>query len=363
MAKKAAAIRKPAESHQPELPRQLRDQISAADAIRADMGREPNGQPNEPEDPNEPPQEPREPEPMPPAPPAPQQEPPRPAAAAPQQQEEEPLEQRYRSQAGRLEQALRLNQQMHERMQHMENLIASMQARTGEQPSEPPQEQAKPPRPKLVTPEETEDFGEDLLNVVGKRAREEYAPEFEELAARIRRIEGRVEGATTVIERNQQQELYNALDRDVPNWRDLNRSDDFKLWLQNPDQYSGRRKHDMLTEAFSRHEASRVVAFFKGFLTEAAGLPQVPQARTPSAPPLPGTGNGSGKKPSLEDFAAPGRARSAPQELPPDKPIYTHAWIAKFMADKRTGKYRGRETDADAIERDIYQAQHEGRIQ
>jgi hypothetical protein len=48
--------------------------------------------------------------------------------------------------------------------------------------------------------------------------------------------------------------------------------------------------------------------------------------------------------------------------LPPDKPVYTTAWIAKFMADKRSGKYRGREADADAIERDIFQAQHEGRI-
>jgi hypothetical protein len=49
--------------------------------------------------------------------------------------------------------------------------------------------------------------------------------------------------------------------------------------------------------------------------------------------------------------------------LPPDKPVYTHAWIAKFMDDKRVGKFRGREAEAEAIERDIYQAQHEGRIQ
>jgi hypothetical protein len=118
----------------------------------------------------------------------------------------------------------------------------------------------------------------------------------------------------------------------------------------------------MLQEAFARHEAGRVVNFFRGFLTEATGTPPN-DSRQPgqSAPPL-ANGNASGK-PSLEQFAAPGRARSAPQQLPPDKPVYTHAWIAQFMADKRTGKYRGRETDADAIERDIYQAQHEGRIQ
>ena len=148
---------------------------------------------------------------------------------------------------------------------------------------------------------------------------------------------------------------------EFPNWKAINRSDEFKGWLQQPDIFSGRRRHEMLMEAFSRHETGRVVAFFQGFMSEAAGLPQNPSSPGTSAPPLP-NGNGSGK-PSLEDFAAPGRARSAPQQLPPDKPIYTRAWIEKFMADKRTGKYRGREADADAVERDIYQAQHEGRIQ
>jgi hypothetical protein len=49
--------------------------------------------------------------------------------------------------------------------------------------------------------------------------------------------------------------------------------------------------------------------------------------------------------------------------LPPEKPVYTAAWIARFTADRIAGKYRGREADAEAIERDIWQAQHEGRIQ
>lgn len=347
----------------PKLPQQIRDQISAADAIRADMGRDPQEDANEPSQPPAPPPANPPAPPPPPQPPAPAQPslPPAAASAASPPQEGETLEQRYRSTAGRLEQALRLNEQMHERVQFLESQMASMRAR-GAEPPAPPQPAQPPARPKLVTDEEVQDFGEDLLNVVGKRAREEYAPEFEELAARLRRLEGRVEGASTVIERTQVQEVYHSLDQAVPNWRELNRSDDFKMWLQQPDFLSGRRRHDMLQEAFTGHEAGRVVAFFKGFLSEAASPPQNPQARTPSAPPLPGNGNGSGK-PSLESFAAPGRARSAPQELPPDKPVYTHAWIAKFMADKRTGKYRGREADAEAIERDIYQAQHEGRIQ
>ena len=335
---------------QAPLPEQLRRQMAEADQIRADLDKEP-GAPPPPE------------EPVPGAQPEPGASPPGASAAPPAPGEEgETLEQRYRSQAGRLEQALRTNQQMAERLGELERSIAAMQAR-GIEPERP---DAAVPRvkPKLVTPEEEQDFGEDLLNVVGKRAREEYAPEFEDLAERLRRLEGRVEGVSTVTERSQKQQLYDTLGSQIPNWKDVNRSPDFKIWLQQPDQFSGRRRNDMLQEAFTRHEAGRVVAFFRGFLTEAAGLPQTPPSPGSSAPPLAapnGNGNGSGK-PSLEDYAAPGRARSAPQELPPDKPVYSSAWIAKFMADKRTGKYRGREADADAIERDIYQAQHEGRI-
>ena len=152
----------------------------------------------------------------------------------------------------------------------------------------------------------------------------------------------------------------------MPNWLAINRSQEFKDWLQQQDGYAGRSRKEMLLEAFNRHETDRVLRFFKGFLTEATGTPPTSSSPGNSAPPLANghqpNGNGSGR-PSLEDFAAPGRARSGPQDLPPDKPTYTSAWIAKFMADKRTGKYRGREADADAIERDIYQAQHEGRIQ
>jgi len=325
------------------LPEQLRKQIAAADDLRTQM--------SNPEPPAPTPQEP-EPAPVEPAAAASTT---KPAASPPV--EEETDAQKLRSAQGRLEQALNINRQMNDRMAQMEQALLRLQAEGVQPPAEP----QPPPKPQLVTPEEVADFGEDLLNVVGKRAREEYAPEFEQLASRLRQLETRVDGTTSVIQRSQQQDMYETLTGEVANWRDINRSENFKTWLQHPDMFSGRRRHDLLMEAFSRHETPRVVAFFKGFLTEAAGPPQNPQAREPSAPPLSSNGHASGK-PSLEDFAAPGRARSAPQELPPDKPVYTHAWIAKFMADKRTGKYRGREADADAIERDIYQAQHEGRI-
>lgn len=331
-------------SYAPQLPEQLRKQMAQADQIRADIAtvNAPPEQPGPPAEPGAPPQ-----------PATPEGEPPA-GAGGP----EESWEQRARSTQGRLEQALRSNQALSERVAQLEKTVATHQVRGEPQPKDPP-----PPQPvRLVTDQERQDYGDEFLQVVGKRAKEEYAPEFEQLAARLRRLEGRVDGVGQVIEKTQTQDVYSVLASQVPNWQQVNRSAEFKQWVDQPDLYSGRKRVDLLKEAFTGHDAKRVVAFFKGFLTEAAGPPSNPQGQPPSAPPLPGNGQASGK-PSLEDFAAPGGARSAPQNLPPDKPVYTSAWIAKFTQDKLRGVYRGREADAEAIERDIYAAQHEGRIQ
>lgn len=330
---------------QPFIPEQVRRQMAEADQIRADIER---GNQVPPAAGGE----------APPAAAPPSQAAPPPSA--PPTEDDQSWEQRYNSMKGRFEATQRSNQQMADRLQQLENSFSAMQARGAEPPAAPPQPAQ---RPTLVTDQERTDYGDELLGVMGKRAREEVAPEFEELSARLKRLESGQQAVSQVIDRTERQTVFGTLSEHVPNWKEINHAPEFHGWLAQLDPFSGRQRKDMLTEAFDRHESGRVLAFFQSFLTEATGTPPTPSSPGNSAPPLAPNGNGSGNRPTLEDFAAPGRARSAPQNLPPDKPIYTSAWIAKFMADKRTGKYRGREADADAIERDIYQAQHEGRIQ
>jgi hypothetical protein len=345
----------------PKPPRQVVADMAAADEIRKQMaqnGQEPVNGPQEPvqqQQPSEGPGTPPTPETPPGAPPA-----------APQGQilgEGETWEQRARSAQGRYESQVSVNKQLNDRLAQLEQTLNIMQA-TGA-PQVEPTPPATPQKLSLVTDQERTDFGEDFLNVVAKRAREEYFPEFDQLAKRLKQIESRVDGTVEVVARTQKQELYATLDSQVSNWREVNKSPQFKDWLTHLDPLSGRKRHDMLQEAYSRQEAGRVVSFFRGFLTEAAGTPtsQPNPPPTASSPPNGATATTGGAL-TLEQLAAPGRARSGQQgNLPPDKPVYTRAWIERFMADKRTGKYRGREADADAIERDIYQAQHEGRIQ
>lgn len=323
----------------PKPPRQVQEQIDKVEAMFAPPVEEPEG--------TQPPAA------APSAPPTGEAAPPS-TPAAPPEGGEEP-DQRYRSLQGRYETLQNNYRSQGDRIAELERLIATLQVKGAEPPPEP-----KPyEKPKFISPEEASEYGEDLLNVIGKRAKEEYFPEFDQLAQRLKRLEGRVDGVGTVLEKDQKQTVYSSLTAAVPQWREINKDEGFKAWLGEVDPYSGKLRNEMLQEAFTRHEGNRVVSFFKGFL-EAVGTPQPPPAQGNPAPLYDVQPAG---KPSLEDFAAPGRARSTPQNLPLDKPVYTVAWIAKFTADKIAGKYRGREADADAIERDIFQAQHEGRIQ
>jgi hypothetical protein len=325
-----------------KLPKQLQGQV---DAVNAAMAPKPEPQEQEPEQ-----REPEQPE---------EHQEPESQESYEQEDPEESWEQRARSAQGRLDQILNANQQLTRRMSELERELSLAKVRGHEPPAAP----TPKPKPQLIKPEELSDYGDEFFDVVGRKAREELVPVVDELSERIKRIESGQQAVGQVVEQTQKRGLYDALYEEVPEWKELNYHPAFINWLAVPDPYSGRQRHEMLKEAFSRHDADRVVNFFKGFLTEATGTP--PNGSRPqgqSAPPLPGNGQASGK-PSLEQFAAPGRARSAPQILPPDKPMYTRAWIAKFYADQRSGKYRGREAEADAVERDIYQAQHEGRIQ
>ena len=110
-----------------------------------------------------------------------------------------------------------------------------------------------------------------------------------------------------------------------------------------------------VVRAFERNDTPRVQAFFTGFLAEEAALdPASGETGRTEAP---------ANKVSLENLAAPGRAKSAAAtNAPAEKPIFTRAQIAKFYADAAAGKFKGRDAERDRLERQIFEAEREGRI-
>ena len=64
----------------------------------------------------------------------------------------------------------------------------------------------------------------------------------------------------------------------------------------------------------------------------------------------------------LEKQVAPGRSRGTNPSSNSSAKTYTADDIKNFFNDVRSQKYKGRETERDRIERDIFAAQREGRI-
>lgn len=228
--------------------------------------------------------------------------------------------------------------------------------------------QAQPPAPQdkqqtfksEITPEEIEQWGPDLLGVIEKKAREIAHEQTRELREQVQQLGGQVNNVGGQIAVSARERMVQNLDANnaIEGWRDVNVDPEFMAWLQYPDRLSGQKRHAMLVEAWNSNNASRVAAFFEDFLDQAGRA-----APQPAAP----QGNGVAKpqpKPSLESLAAPGKSRSAapPPGAAAGKDIITTGDIARFYADRTAGRFKGRESDAEAYERDIFAAQGEGRV-
>jgi len=275
--------------------------------------------------------------------------PPQPPPAPPQQDDQ------LRMVQGRLDAEREANQNMRGQIASLERMVRELQEQRRQPPPETP---APSPHQRLVTPEEEEDYGEELLAVMGKRARDEVAGEINALKEEIRGLKGQLGQVGTRVAQRDTNDLFAELHRQIPGWIDQNSDPEFIGWLQQAEPFSGIRRHDLLTKAFELQDAPRVIKFFQGYLDEAAATGQRPPTTlTPSSV------NPTNGKVPLETFAAPGRAAPAPASAPPgQKPTYTRAQIAQFFTDKAAGKWRGREAEAAQHEADIFRAGPEGRV-
>lgn len=286
--------------------------------------------------------------PPPPAPPAPVtptgNDQPQPAPPA-----EDSWEHKFNSERGR---RIKLEEQIRsqgDRMLALENMLQDLKSAPAAAPTPPTPE-------RLITEQEANEFGPEMLDVMGRRAKEIVSPELAELRATVQSLEQKLTGTQTAVKRNARAEMLGTLDDRMPTWRQVNDMPEFKTWLALPDLYSGAIRHQMLLSAFEQNDTPRVLNFFKGFVSELAA--STPAGDTVTEPPA-----SAPARPSLDSLAAPGRARTPAQvNVPAEKPIITTADVSAFYAAVRRGEYNGREAEKAALERELFQAQAEGRV-
>lgn len=259
----------------------------------------------------------------------------------------------YLAMKGRFEKANANNVRMAEEVNNLRTLVTQLSTAQQAAPSPanlPPEQRAA----SLLSEQEIADYGPDFLEVVGKKAQEVAGVKIAELEAKIEALTKGVQTTAQMSAQSAREQLISKMDSELPEWRTQNSQPEFLDWLRLPDLYSGAIRADLLKQAFDQNNAARVLAFFKGFLSEEA-------ATTPAMPtPLPAiTPN---EKVPLENFAAPGRAKSAAATPPAEKPIITRAQVTQFYLDVAAGKYRGREEEKNRLEAMIFSATNEGRL-
>ena len=225
--------------------------------------------------------------------------------------------------------------------------------------SPPPASAPVDPPPSRITDKEREEYGAELLDVVGRRAAEVFEQQasklIEPVSNDLRYVKQRVDNVVQQSAATAHERYVQELTARQPNWKAINEDQQFLDWLDLPDPYSGATRMSLLKAAHTRLDASRVLAFFHGFLSEVAGVPA--GGHQPAAPPAPPPA-----QLSMEALAAPGKAKAAAvaPTTPAEKPVISRADIDGFYAAKRRGAYSAEE--AERYERLIFEAQREGRI-
>lgn len=271
-------------------------------------------------------------------------------AAVDPDDEEETFEKRYRSLQGMYNAEVpRLHaekRELNNRVQQLEQLIASMNAAPAT-----PQE----PAPKLITEQDLEDYG-DSIDVMRKVFREEMSSkdaEINDLKKLVRQMQGTVVPQVHQLSQNyavsNEQRFWADLQTAVPDWQDINGSQEFQAWLLEVDPLTGIPRQTYLDDAQRNMDVRRVVNFFTTWKGMTGGQDARIQRESQSAS-------------ELERQVAPGKGRSGGAKPQGEAKTYSSDDIKKFFSDVQKGRYKGRETERDRIERDIFAAQREGRI-
>jgi hypothetical protein len=262
--------------------------------------------------------------------------------------DDETWEHKYNSMKGRYERTLNHVRSLSDQVMQMQGEVAKIKSA----PSAPVPPELRAER--LLTPQEIELYGTDLLDVVGKKAKEDLSPEITSLKQQIEELRRSTQIRDENTARDARQSLYHTLDERLPNWREINGRKEFVDWLALPDKYSGDIRHALLNRAFEQNDSPRVIAFFQGFLSEEAAL--APAAVHEMAP--------VGIRPTvpLDTFAAPGRAKTSAATAPVEKPVFTRAQISQFYTDVAAGRWRGRDEERVRMDVAIHEAGREGRV-
>lgn len=188
---------------------------------------------------------------------------------------------------------------------------------------------------RLVKDEEIAEYGENLVDLIRRAAREEVASkdaEIEILRAKLESFEHQSQKNTVV-------DFYTRLGQLVPDWVAVNENKSFHKWLAERDELTGIERQEILAQAEAEKSPERVAAFFNAFKKQTnSAVAQANQRLATQVAPASDVSDGP----------------------PPGKRTWTRSAIADFYRQVRLGQIA--EDKALAIESEIQLASIEGRV-
>lgn len=260
----------------------------------------------------------------PPADPAPQDPPQDPP---PQDPPKDPWEHKYKVMEGKYRAEVpRLAADNRDMRQKLDALTAELESLKSK---------ATAPAQSLISAEDREKYGDDLLDVIKRTAQEQVAAKDAEIAELKRRLDGVHQDTAKTAEVT----FYDRLGELVPDWVTINAEEGFLKWLDEYDEFTGRTRQDLLSDAEKARDAVRVARFFTKWKAE-----QTQSVATSQR--------------ALEAQVVPDSNKVV--KAPQGKRFFTRGEIAAFYAAVRRGEVSSK--DMVAMEAEIHAATVEGRI-
>jgi hypothetical protein len=173
-----------------------------------------------------------------------------------------------------------------------------------------------------LTRQDEENYGPEFLDLTRRAAYDAVAPELAQLRQQNAQLR-------EMAQRSQTANIQAALDRDLPQWRQVYANPEFSDWLQSPDPYAGEPRSYLLRRAVAAGDSNRVVRFYQGFLAEHGHAP----AGQRSYQPRPAASSGN---------------------------VYTRQQIANLYERRRKGEIN--DANWAKWEAEIFAAANQGRI-
>jgi hypothetical protein len=127
----------------------------------------------------------------------------------------------------------------------------------------------------MLTRQDEENFGAELLNMSRRAALDALGPEVRQLQQQNVDLQGR-------LRQQVRHNLEQQLDRSVPGWRRIYDDPNWRDWLDAPDDYSGRSRRELINRAAEAGDVHRVAAFFQHPPAAQHGRARAYQSRQPA---------------------------------------------------------------------------------